>query len=64
MVDDKKTAKEQEKIVNSYFDDVFGKPMFEKDALVMDKLESVIKFLRTDEKLKLAYLNKFNMYNN
>ena len=30
---------------------------------VMAKLESVVKFIRSDDKLKKAYLNKFNKYN-
>lgn len=30
---------------------------------IMEKLDSVIKFLRSDKKLLTAYLNKFNQYN-
>lgn len=45
-------------IIEHTFDDFVA---LEKE--VMEKLDSIIKLIRNDEKLKKAYLNKFNMYN-
>jgi len=51
-------------LINIHFIDYHVDDFVALEKEIMDNLAKVIKFIRSDVKLKKAYLNTFNMYNN